>query len=106
MAFSTVKVYLAATVDMGFEDKTSGLHPLVCQFMNGARRLWPVSKNLAALWDLSMVLDALSRPLFEPLQQVELKMLSFKTALQDEQLRKMAPPQWQLGKCYGGQTHL
>ncbi len=28
-----------------------------------------------------MVLDALSHPPFEPLQQIEVKMLSFKTAL-------------------------
>ncbi|KAK0145714.1 hypothetical protein N1851_015374 [Merluccius polli] len=82
-AFSTVKVYLAAisACHIGFGDKTAGQHPLVCRFMKGARRLRPVSRNLTAPWDLSTVLDALSRPPFEPLQQVELKTLSFKTAL-------------------------
>ena len=83
LAFSTVKVYLAAisACHIGFGDKTAGQHPLVCQFMKGARRLRPVSRSLTAPWDLSVVLDALSRPPFEPLQQVELKVLSFKTAL-------------------------
>lgn len=83
LAFSTVKVYLAAisACHIGFGDKTVGQHPLVCQFMRGARRLRPVSRSLTAPWDLPVVLDALSRPPFEPLQQAELKMLSFKTAL-------------------------
>ncbi|XP_047205458.1 uncharacterized protein LOC124857918 [Girardinichthys multiradiatus] len=83
LAFSTVKVYLAAisVCHVGFGDKTVGQHPLVCQFMKGARRLRPVSRSLTPSWDLPMVLDALSRAPFEPLQQVELKVLSFKTAL-------------------------
>ena len=82
-AFSTVKVYLAAisACHIGFGDKSAGQHPIVCRFMKGARRLRPVLRSLAAPWDLSTVLDALSRPPFEPLQQVELKTLSFKTAL-------------------------
>ena len=76
-------MYLAAILSchVGFGDKTAGQHPLVCQFMKGARRLRPVSRSLAAPWDLSLVPDALSRPPFEPLHQVELKFLSFKTAL-------------------------
>ncbi|KAK0149941.1 hypothetical protein N1851_009321 [Merluccius polli] len=76
-AFSTVKVYLAAisACHIGFGDKTAGQHPIVCRFMKGARRLRPVSRNLTAPWDLSTVLDALSHPPFEPLQQVELASL-------------------------------
>lgn len=83
LAFSTVKVYLAAisACHVGFGDKTAGQHPLVCQFMKGARRLRPVSRNLAAPWDLSMVLDALTGQPFEPLSQLDLKVLSLKTAL-------------------------
>lgn len=83
LAFSTVKVYLAAisACHIGFGDKTVGQHPLVCQFMKGARRLRPVSRSLTAPWDLPVVLDALSQPPFEPLQEAELKVLSFKTAL-------------------------
>lgn len=83
LAFSTVKVYLATILacHIGFNDNTAGQQPLICQSMKGARRLRPVSRSLAAPWDLSMVLDALSHLPFEPLEQVNLKMLSFKTAL-------------------------
>ena len=82
-SFSTVKVYLAAVsaCHVGFGDKTAGQHPLIRQFMKGARRLRPVSKPLAPSWDLPMVLDVLSQPPFEPLQQLDLKVLSLKTAL-------------------------
>ncbi|XP_049341328.1 uncharacterized protein LOC125805033 [Astyanax mexicanus] len=82
-SFSTVKVYLAAIASchVGFEGKTVGQHPLVCRFMKGARRLLPVSKPLSPSWDLSLVLEALSAAPFEPLDQVDFKILSFKTAL-------------------------
>lgn len=83
LAFSTIKVYLAAisASHVGFGDKTAGQHPLICQFMKGARRLRPTLRNLVAPWDLTTVLSALSQSPFEPLSQVELKFLSFKTAL-------------------------
>ena len=82
-AFSTIKVYLAAVsaYHVGFDGKTIGQHPLVCQFMKGARRKLPTPRALAPSWDLPTVLDALACPPFEPLEQVELKMLSLKTAL-------------------------
>ena len=54
---------------------------LLCQFMKGAWWMRPVSRSLTPPWDLTLVLEALSCAPFEPLQQVELKMLSFKTAL-------------------------
>ncbi len=44
-------------------------------------RAWPVSKPLSPSWDLGLVLDALSMSPFEPLDKVDLKILSFKTAL-------------------------
>ena len=83
LAFSTVKVYLAAisACHIGIGGKTAGQHPLVCQFMKGAWRMRPVSRSLTPPWDLTLVLEALSCAPFEPLQQVELKMLSCKTAL-------------------------
>ena len=48
--------------------------------MKGARRLQPVSRNLTAPLNLSMVLDALSGPPFKPLPQLELRVLFLKTA--------------------------
>ncbi|XP_072235172.1 uncharacterized protein [Leuresthes tenuis] len=82
-AFSTIKVYLAAisACHMGLGDKPVGQHPLVCRFMNGVRRKLPVSRPMVPLWDLAVVLDALSQHPFEPLEGVGLKFLSLKTAL-------------------------
>ncbi len=82
-AFSTVKVYLAAisACHIGFDNKTVGQNPLICRFMKGARRALPVSKPLSPSWDLGLVLDALSMSPFEPLDKVDVKILSFKTAL-------------------------
>ncbi len=82
-AFSTIKVFLAAisACYIGFDNKTVGQHPLVCRFMKGARRALPVSKPISPSWDLGLVLDALSMSPFEPLDKVDLKILSFKTAL-------------------------
>lgn len=82
-SFSTIKVYLAAisACHVGFDGKTVGQHPLVCQFMKGARRKLHVPRSLTPSWDLPSVLDALSGPPFEPLDQVDLKMLSLKVAL-------------------------
>lgn len=82
-AFSTIKVYLAAisACHIGFEGRAVGQHPLVCRFMKGTRHKLPVSKPLLPTWDLATVLDALSTPPFEPLEQVDLKMVALKTAL-------------------------
>ena len=83
-AFSTVKVYLAAISarHFGFENKPVGQHQLVHQFMKGASsHLHPVSKSLVPSWDLALVLDSLSQPPFEPLEGLDMKLLSLKTAL-------------------------
>uniref|UniRef100_A0A1A8PZ04 ribonuclease H n=1 Tax=Nothobranchius rachovii TaxID=451742 RepID=A0A1A8PZ04_9TELE len=82
-AFSTIKVYLAAISarHLGFGKKLAGQHPLVCSFMRGARRLLPVSRPLVPSWDLSLVLSALSGPPFEPMDGLDLKILSLKVVL-------------------------
>ena len=51
------------------------------RFLLGVRRLRPVSRTLAPQWDLALVLRALSKAPFEPLDQVPLKVLSAKVAL-------------------------
>lgn len=82
-AFSTIKVFLAAisACHVGIGGKSVGQHPLVVRFMKGARRSLPVSKPLAPSWDLSMVLEVISAPPFEPLMDVDFKTMSLKTAL-------------------------
>lgn len=39
-----------------------------------------ISKSIAPSWDLGIVLNGLSRDLFEPLETINLKALSYKTA--------------------------
>lgn len=67
------------TVD--FNNDTVGKHPLICHFMKGARYLRPLSKQLVPTCDLSVVLEAMSQSLFEPLESVDMRLLSFKTVL-------------------------
>ena len=82
-AFSTLRGYLAAisACHVGFGNDTVGAHPLVRRFMKGARRLRPVVRSAVPLWDLNVVLDALSLAPFEPLASVDLKFLSLKTTM-------------------------
>ncbi len=58
-----------------------GLHDLIVRFVRGARRLNPPRPPLVPSWDLPIVLAGLQRGPFEPLDSVELKFLSAKTAL-------------------------
>ncbi|KAL0152350.1 hypothetical protein M9458_052073 [Cirrhinus mrigala] len=63
-------------------DGTSiGKHQLVVRFRRGARRINPPRPHLVPSWDLSVALQGLRGPPFEPLVSVELKFLSLKTAL-------------------------
>ncbi len=80
---STLKVYVAAIAAYheAVEGKSLGKHDLIIRFLRGARRLHPPRPPLVPSWDLSVVLNALQRAPFEPLQSVELKFLSLKTAL-------------------------
>lgn len=55
-------------------------HPLIRSFLRGASNLRPPTIHRFPTWDLTKVLSALTRPPFEPLQEVSLKFLSFKVA--------------------------
>lgn len=63
------------------DSSTPGSHPLVVQFLKGVRQLRTVSKPMASTWDLELVLDDLLKPPFGPLESVDLRVLSYKTAL-------------------------
>ncbi|XP_060746163.1 uncharacterized protein LOC132859430 [Tachysurus vachellii] len=80
--FSMIKVYLAAIAacHTGFSNIMVGQHPLIRRFMKGARSL-PVTRSVVPDWDLSMVLEVLAQQPFEPLGDISLKLLSFKTVL-------------------------
>ena len=83
LAFSTVKTYAAAVSSCheGFGDKTVFSHPLMKRFLKGVRRERPVTRSLTPQWDLTLVLRALVKAPFEPLDRVPLKFVSAKTAL-------------------------
>ncbi len=80
---STLKVYVApiAAHHDAVDGRSPGKHDLIVRFLKGARRMNPSRSPLVPSWDLSIVLAGLQRGPFEPLDSVELKFLSLKTAL-------------------------
>ncbi len=80
---STLKVYVAAIAahQDAVDGQSLGKHDLIVRFLKGARRMNPSRPPLVPSWDLSIVLAGLQRGPFEPLDSVELKFLSLKTAL-------------------------
>lgn len=83
LAFSTIKTCTTAisSYHEGFTNRTVFNHPLMKCFLKGAHRQRPVSCRLLSQWALVLVLYTLSKDPLEPLDQVSLKNLSFKTAL-------------------------
>ncbi len=63
------------------DGRSLGKHDLIVSFLKGARRINPSRPRLVPSWDLSIVLAGLQRGPFGPLDSVELKFLSLKTAL-------------------------
>lgn len=55
-----------------FVRETAGQQPLVCHHMKGAHRLLCVFKLLVPQWDVAVVLDELSAPLFKPPGDIDL----------------------------------
>ncbi len=80
---STLKVYVAAIAAHhdAVDGRSLGKHDLIVRFLRGARRLNPPRPPLMPSWDLSIVLAGLQRGPCEPLDSVELRYLSAKTAL-------------------------
>ncbi|XDV44795.1 hypothetical protein PO909_013034 [Leuciscus waleckii] len=80
---SMLKVYVAAIAayHAPVDGQSLGRNYLVVQFLKGARRINPSRPPSVPSWDLSTVLRALKGPPFEPLQSVDLKLLSLYTAL-------------------------
>ncbi len=56
-----------------------GRHPLVTSFLRGALRLKPPVWSCIPTWALAMVLEALCRPLFEPIKEISDRYLTLKT---------------------------
>lgn len=49
--------------------------------MKGVRRYRPMKASQVPIWDLGLVLSALGKPPFEPLESVSLRLLSWKMVL-------------------------
>ncbi len=79
---STLKVYVAAIAAHhdAVDGRSLGKHDLIVRFLKGTRRMNPSRPPLVPSWDLSIFLAGLQRGPFEPLDSVELKFLSLKTA--------------------------
>ncbi len=79
----TLKVYVAAISVWHalIGDVSVGRHPLVSRFMQGARRIRPFRPIWVPSWDLSIVLEGLLCPPFEPLESMSVKLLTLKTVL-------------------------
>ncbi|KAI2647016.1 Transposon Ty3-G Gag-Pol polyprotein [Labeo rohita] len=83
LSHSTLKVYVAAIA--AYHAPLGGLSvgkdPLVTCFLRGALRLRPPVRPRVPTWDLSVVLEALCRPPFEPVEEISDRFLSIKTVL-------------------------
>ncbi|KAL0190467.1 hypothetical protein M9458_013165, partial [Cirrhinus mrigala] len=58
-----------------------GKDPLVTRFLCGVLRLRPPVRPHVPTWDLAVVLEALCRPPFKPIEEISLWFLTIKTAL-------------------------
>ncbi|KAL0177445.1 hypothetical protein M9458_026339, partial [Cirrhinus mrigala] len=83
LTHSTLKVYVAAIA--AYHAPLGGLsvgkNPLVIRFLRGALRLRPPVRPRVPSWDLSVVLEALCRPPFEPIKEISDHHLTIKTVL-------------------------
>ena len=79
--YSTITGYVSA-ISAGhssYSVSSLGLCKEVSQFLRGVFRLRPPSKSLIPSWDPQLVLKALSMAPFEPLEEIPLKYLTWKT---------------------------
>ncbi|KAI2647902.1 Transposon Ty3-G Gag-Pol polyprotein [Labeo rohita] len=83
LSHSTLKVYVAAIA--AYHAPLGGLSvgkdPLVSRFLRGALRLRPPVRSRVPSWDLSLVLEALCGPPFEPIEEISDRHLTIKTVL-------------------------
>ncbi|KAL0162259.1 hypothetical protein M9458_041655, partial [Cirrhinus mrigala] len=80
LTYSTLKVYVAAIAafQSPLGGQSVGKHPLVTRFLRGALRLRPPVRSPVPTWDLAVVLKALCKPPFEPLEEVSDRTLTLK----------------------------
>ncbi len=81
LTHSTLKVYVAAisAYHASLGGQSVGRHPLVTRFLRGALRLRPPVRSRIPPWDLAVVLKALCRPPFKPIEEISDRHLTLKT---------------------------
>ncbi|KAL0173183.1 hypothetical protein M9458_033494, partial [Cirrhinus mrigala] len=80
LTHSTLKVYVAAIAAFHspLGGQSVGKHPLVTRFLHSALRLRPPVRSRVPTWDLAVVLEALCKLPFEPLEEVSDRTLTLK----------------------------
>ncbi len=81
LTHSTLKVYVVAisAYHASLGGQSVGRNPLVTRFLCGALRLRPPVRSRVPPWDLAVVLEALCRPPFEPIEEISDRHLTLKT---------------------------
>ncbi|KAI2649963.1 50S ribosomal protein L1 [Labeo rohita] len=83
LAHSTLKVYVAAI--SAYHAPLGGIpvgrNPLVVRFLRGVLKLRPPTRPRVPTWDLAVVLEALCRPPFEPIEEILIRFFTIKTVL-------------------------
>ena len=82
LTHSTLKVYVAAIAacHAPLDGQSVGRHPWVTRFLRGALRIRPPARSRVPSWDLAVVLEALCKPPFEPIEEISDRLLTLKTA--------------------------
>ncbi len=83
LTHSTLRVYMATIA--AYHDPLGGQSvskdPLVAHLLHGVMRLRPQVRSRVPPWDLAVVLEALCRPPFEPIEELSECLLPLKTVL-------------------------
>lgn len=79
LRLSTLKVQVSA-LSVYFQRRLAVI-PQIRTFLQGVLRMQPPFAPPTEPWDLNLVLRYLQSEVFEPLQEVELKLLSWKTVM-------------------------
>ncbi len=81
-AATTLRVYVATIAARRYSDDVPlGRHRLVSSFMHGDKRLRPVRPPSFPSWDISVVLNGLLEPPFEPLESAPVRILTLNVTL-------------------------